>query len=170
MPLTLVVETGAGLTTANSYVTVADATAYFTRRLYSGIWSAASAGDQAAALVWATSLLDQQLRWQGDRISTTQALEWPRSYVLTPDRDAYYDSASIPAWLEDATAELAQALLEKDRPKEAEQQRVVSRSAGGKSVGLSARDRQFQAIIPPPVMSIIPATAVVKGAVRLVRC
>lgn len=79
--MAFVVETGTGLPDANSYVSVAEATAYHSDR-----GNAAWAGDEAAmqgALVRATDYLEQNYgsRWKGCRLTDTQALEWPRTVV-----------------------------------------------------------------------------------------
>jgi hypothetical protein len=105
---------------ANSYVDEATATAYLTeRRLHTSAWSSASEADREKALMWATQILDKGMDWFGAIRTTTQALRWPRSGVETDDGIAFnYDT--IPTILEEATAELAFLLLQKDRMKEPE--------------------------------------------------
>lgn len=66
------------------------------------------------ALIWATSLLDSSFEWRGTYRFTSQALRWPRSGVYDFDgREFNYDT--IPELLKRATAELALALIKKDR-------------------------------------------------------
>ena len=103
-----VVETGSGLSTANSYLSVADADTYHSNVTRSSDWSAATAAVKQNALIVATQYLDihYQGRWRGYRASGTQALAWPRASV--EDDDGYWlDSASLPQRLKDACAELA---------------------------------------------------------------
>ena len=63
-----------GASNANSYTTVAEATAYFESRLYRSTWENADPADQTVALIWATRVLDEQIDWLGTKVSTTQAL------------------------------------------------------------------------------------------------
>jgi hypothetical protein len=96
---------------ANSYCTVAEATALLDMRLHSGAWTAATPDDQARALISATRLLDDQVRWYGTPTTPTQALAWPMQGQID-----YYgrpiDPDSIPSTIKDATATYGLALLE----------------------------------------------------------
>ncbi len=166
--VTLVVEDGTGLSTANTYATVAAADTYHAARLHTRDWDQADTPTRNRALTWATRLLDEQVRWRGDRMSTTQALEWPRANVLVRDRDAYLSSDAVPTWLRDATAEFARHLIAGDRTKAVEQQRVTSRSGSSASVGLGPKDRQHLAIVPPAVLSMI-APYIIASTVRMER-
>lgn len=110
--MTLIVENGTGLSTAESYISVADATTYFTKR---GNETWADVDDKEGALVRATDFMLNmyRLRWKGSRISQTQALDWPRLYVEKPIGEplyglpVYYDSDEIPTEVKQACAELA---------------------------------------------------------------
>jgi len=94
---------------ANSYVTRASAQSYLDTRLAVDAWTAASGPDQDRALIMATSRLEQE-RYEGSRTTETQRLQWPRDGVY--DADGYaYDEDVIPRPVEEATAELALALL-----------------------------------------------------------
>lgn len=97
-----------GGSTSNSYITVATATTYFGDRLGNASWTAASADDKAAALITATSWLES-LEYYGNRASTSQALKWPRTDVSCDGVEA--DETYIPADIQAATAETAQALI-----------------------------------------------------------
>ncbi len=88
--MTLVVEDGTGLPTANSYVSLCNALAYFQAR--GTAWSDIRAtGDQrSAALVRATAYIDATYRSRFPGYRTTgrlQGLEWPRNgaYTEVPD-------------------------------------------------------------------------------------
>lgn len=82
----VVVEDGSGVADATSYVSEADAAAYFQRRGVEA-WLDADPEEQEAALVRATAGLDTLYRgrWQGQKMHATQALAWPRSERLGED-------------------------------------------------------------------------------------
>jgi len=62
----------------NSYVTVAEADAYFGDRADSSIWASATTPVKEQVLVTATQLIDENY-WIGYAVSPSQALAWPRS-------------------------------------------------------------------------------------------
>lgn len=78
MPITIVVEDGTGLANADVYVAQVDADAYFAKR-NNAVWAATTADQKAAALVAATTYLDRRYKFKGYKLTTTQALEWPRT-------------------------------------------------------------------------------------------
>lgn len=83
--MALVVETGAGLSTAESYISVTDASTYHTNR-GNAAWAAlASDTVREQCLRKATDYMLQNYRelWKGIRMTATQALDWPRAYVYT---------------------------------------------------------------------------------------
>jgi DnaT-like ssDNA binding protein len=86
MPVTLVVENGDGVPTANSYDTVANAVAYAANR---GIVlpDTSDDGQTAAWLVSGTDFIESfSQRFVGQRASWTQGLSWPRKCVMwNPD-------------------------------------------------------------------------------------
>ena len=77
--MALIVETGLGLSNANSYVSAADAQAYHSDR-GNALWTDGDDDAKLAALIRATSALDgiYGRRWPGYRCGTYQALAWPR--------------------------------------------------------------------------------------------
>lgn len=99
-----------GGTDSNSYITVADATTYFDERLKPvDVWTNASSDDQIRALITSTRRLDAE-DWEGVKVTTGQALDWPR-YSATDEDGEEYDNAVIPQVVKDATCETALALL-----------------------------------------------------------
>ena len=83
--MALIVESGAGLSTAESYISVADADSYHALRGNTS-WEALDDIDQKEpALRRATDYMIQvyRTRWKGVRMQATQALDWPRSGVYT---------------------------------------------------------------------------------------
>lgn len=104
--MALVVETGAALANAESFISVADAD---TRRSNLGgdaTWTAAS--DKEAALRKATEYIEQVYRdrWRGYRQTTTQALSWPRNSVVV-DGNTQIATDVVPAEVRNACADLA---------------------------------------------------------------
>lgn len=83
----LIVEDGTGLATANTYVSLADVELYFEDRGITA-WTGTDALKEAA-LIRATFALDglYGTKWYGDRSSSTQALDWPRTNAW--DKDGY---------------------------------------------------------------------------------
>ena len=97
----------------NSYISVADADAYFATRLNSSAWINADTATKEAALIQATRTLDALYDWDGSLADDNQSLGWPRS-------DAYdcegrtIDSDIIPECVANATCEEALHLLSGD--------------------------------------------------------
>lgn len=113
--MALIVETGAGLATAESYASVAEADARLANFGYTA-WAGLGQAAKETALRLATDFMvnTYRTRWKGYRVNTTQALDWPRSYVERPDAQtsqyggaSYYDSASVPAEIKAACIDLA---------------------------------------------------------------
>ena len=108
--MSLVVEDGTGKSDAESFISVADASTYFTAR---GVttWDALDTGEETvnreAALRKATDYLTAVYRdrWEGVRYTEDQALDWPRAGVV---RDSWQvDTDEIPIEVQRAEAELA---------------------------------------------------------------
>ena len=109
---TLTVETGTGSTTANSYISLADANTYHEDRENPSAWFQALDADKTRALIIATQFIDETYlgRWLGRRANQTQALAWPR--IGASDEDGWaIDSTTIPTRLKNALAEAAAAHL-----------------------------------------------------------
>lgn len=103
--MSLIVETGAGLATAQSYASLEAATAYHAAH-GNAAWALAVESDREAALVRATAFLDGSFggRWPGERYSQDQALDWPRCYAW--DRDGW-PLTDVPQGIVNATCEAA---------------------------------------------------------------
>jgi len=110
---------------ADSYVSVAVATAYFAGRLFATAWGGAILDTQERALKQATSWLDA-LAWLGVKTAPAQRLAWPRAWApmqepglgviggsrtLSDDRVQYWPSTAVPRPIVEATCELALALM-----------------------------------------------------------
>lgn len=111
--MALIVEDGTGLSTAESYISVADAKAYHLKMGNEDAWDAID--NQEAALRKATRYMVQVYRtyWAGERRTTTQALDWPRANVPMLDGPGagewmnFYDFTVVPNEIKEACAELA---------------------------------------------------------------
>jgi hypothetical protein len=126
MALTVIKETGAGVTGANSYASVADCDAYHEGHLYATKWSGAVTATKNAALVMATRLIDACWTFFGKKVSDGQALQWPRFECPDPDgnpdaipsllvsRGAFFPSDAVPVVVVQATCELARCLIAED--------------------------------------------------------
>lgn len=108
--------------TLNSFASVAEADAYFDKRLHDSVWTAATTATKEAALMWSSNQLNT-LAWRGVRTSGTQPMAWPRTGMSYTEYDneneANYTVVTIavdaiPQVLKDATAELALSLMTSD--------------------------------------------------------
>lgn len=145
---------------ANSYLTVAEADAYFATRLFSSLWTAAVTATKEAALIQATRMLDAKVTqpwtaaqlpdgftirrvstlgadqqsfvvWNGSPATAEQALLWPRSGMVDKLGNELPDDV-IPQGVKDAVCELALLALGGDRTTEnpAAAQGLTSLTAG----------------------------------------
>ena len=94
---------------SDSFLTVAEADAYWATNLYATTWVAGSNAEREKALKMATRILDEKCAWAGTRASSTQALGWGRT-------DVTYDgitvsSTTVPIQIKNATAQFAGDLL-----------------------------------------------------------
>lgn len=107
--MALEVEDGTGKANAESYVSVADADAYFTARAVPAEWAVATSAQKEGALRYATRWLDNRYAWPGTLHLYTQALAWPRDWAA--DRDGRDLTLQVPVRVEEATAEAAALYL-----------------------------------------------------------
>lgn len=114
--MSLIIETGTGASTSESFCSVADADTYHSN-LGNTAWASLITAAKEQALRKATNYLEQRYRqsWKGIRINATQALSWPRFGVyLEPFLNGAvseypYLMASniVPTEVKNACAELA---------------------------------------------------------------
>ena len=101
-----VIDATLGGASANSYVTLADADAYFETVPDSTDWVSKSTDQKNRALISATRWIDV-LSFYGKRCSETQALKWPRKEYEVDGIELA--CTLIPFGIEVATYELARA-------------------------------------------------------------
>lgn len=105
--MSLIVEDGTVVASAESYCSVAAADAYWLARGNPSSWSAATPTAKEVALRLATEYLDAVYgpRWLGDRFDDDQVLDWPREDVEVDG--VSLEETPLPTNLIKATAELA---------------------------------------------------------------
>lgn len=109
--MTIVVEDGTGLVSADAYISVADADAYFTASANS-IWTASTTPAKEVAIIKATRYIEKRFgtKWKGLISKSDQALGWPRRYVYDEIGTELADQ--VPVQVARACAEYAvQALI-----------------------------------------------------------
>lgn len=127
--MSLIVEDGSGLATAESFLSVADCTTYNDAHLAVAAWGSASTDAKERALRNATQYLEATYssRWLGIRSTAVQALSWPRYEAELDGR--ILSSTALPTRLKDATAELAiKAVSETLMPDQANPGTILSES------------------------------------------
>lgn len=104
--MSLIVETGAGLADAESYISVADTDAYWAD-VGDSLWATLNETEKEQALRRAVRFMKAiyRTKWAGRRVLQTQALDWPRYNVLVEDLPV--PSNTVPQEVRDACAELA---------------------------------------------------------------
>jgi hypothetical protein len=148
------IDASVGSGTANSYVTLAAAEAYFAGRMDAAAWAAADDATRERALVMAARMLERP-RWHGARMTVGQALSWPRTGV--PGLvDGTIPPAVIHAQCEEALAWLRPELV----------RRRLLRSAGVHDARVDGAGETYDA--PPPTgLLSADARALVAGLAHL---
>lgn len=103
--MSLVVEDGTIVSGAESYVTVADADAYFLK-LNNSVWDALDVEDKEAGLRAATQYIDSTYNFIGCLVSNQQPIMWPRTAAID-NAGRLLSITTIPQRLKDATCEAA---------------------------------------------------------------
>lgn len=106
--VTIVVEDGNALSTANAYVSETFATTYHGDR-GNVAWAALSSEDMKTAIIKATDYIDKRFgrRFRGYKSQKDQALEWPRTSAYSNSSFSYTDADVVPRNLQKACAEYA---------------------------------------------------------------
>jgi hypothetical protein len=125
--MTIVVENGTGLSNATAYVSVVNADAYHTA-MGNTAWTGTEAAKEIA-IRRATQYLDFTFRWRGVRLTTTQALENPR----TPEDLEFMrdDTVWPPRGLEEACAEVAMRALTGELISDLDEDQYITREKVG---------------------------------------
>lgn len=173
MALTIVATPGAA--NANSYLTLAEAVAYFEGRATAQEWE--DADSQEALLVMATRVLDAVLspgrqlilgddcecsyyrirpHWTGAPATEAQALAWPRTGMYNRNGFAIA-STVVPQDLKNAVAELAYQLAREDRTLDNDVAVKGIRSVQAGSVSVSFKDGMIDDVrmLPQAVLYLL---------------
>jgi len=110
--MTLVVETGTGISTADAYATIVGVSEYNTAYVGDTAWSALDSAVQERYIRRATQFLDSEYQnsFVGKRANAAQSLEWPRADADGSNGQSW-DSDEMPTQLLQATAEAALKLV-----------------------------------------------------------
>lgn len=143
-----------GAADANSYLTVAEADAYFETRLQATRWtSIVDDVVKETALIMATRVIDSRICFTGVAATGTQALAWPRAGMFNRNGFAIGEDV-VPQALKDATAELAYMLLASDVTLESDAAvQGISRIKAG-PVDISFRDSIESRDVPSNVSEL----------------
>lgn len=151
----MAIDATEGGSAANSYITEAEADAYFTGRLNSEGYTGATQPIQEQALRTATIFLDSRIRWIGDikDQTTPQALAWPRVYDIdaTTPEDILVLGQAIPQDLKNAQAELALYLIDNDEP--ADSNSLDAIKVG--SLSIDFNEFKTEQLIPDTIWSMV---------------
>jgi hypothetical protein len=166
MALTLIKEDGSGKVDANSYADVAEGDAFHEAHLYATDWTGASAADKAAALVFATRLIDAHYQFRGFKSHQTQALQWPREFARDDDalrvsgigglmsHSEYFESDIVPKVLRDATIETARELIKANRTEDPDGEGLASLSLTG-TLSLTFNKNDRRPVIPHVAQAVL---------------
>lgn len=133
--MALIVEDGTGKADAQSYASVATATAYHAN-FGNAAWDNAVIDEKEVALRKATAYIDGHYRFKGEPDSETQALSWPRYGVIVGEFELA--SNAIPSKVVAATCALALRALSGDLESDESSQYVESVTVGPISRKMSA--------------------------------
>lgn len=163
----MAIDTTPGSPTADSYVSVAEADAYWAKR-QSDVWASKMPPDKEAALIRATAHVDASYGWRGCRESSTQALAWPRYDVYV---DGWpLESTTIPKQVRDAVCELALKALTGELVADVSPQQLVEQTVGPITRKFAPEERNGGQKLYPYVDSLLgPLVSGGSGQIRLVR-
>jgi len=114
MAITVIVETGAGITGANSYRSIADIDAWVLTNPHDTTWTALTDAAKNGYTVWSCRLMNEQMDWDGWQSDSDQALDLPRSGMVDKNGNSI-DDDEIPTEVQNAQSELARLLVIEDR-------------------------------------------------------
>lgn len=163
MAVTLTLETGSGISGANTYVSLAQAETYMEGRLASTAWDAATDDSKNRALVTAVKTMDARLRYVGTIVDDQQAMQWPREGIYYEGHE--WPDNTIPAQVKDAQVEFAVNLITNgDRSGDPGGEGVKSLNVGKGAVELEFDQNTKPDIIPDVVFDFLGKWIVSSGS------
>jgi hypothetical protein len=158
--VSLTVEDGTGLAAADSYVSIADALVYHAA-MGNTAWAAATEAVQEIALRRAAQYLDTEYRYRGERLTTTQALEWPRV-----DYESDYRAEAWPVVaLEQAACEAALRALSDTLRADVSSDQVTEETVGPITIKYASKSGQTRY----PIVSSLLRRYVIGGGSSMLR-
>lgn len=147
MAFVFTVETGVGVAGANSYVSVAFADDYFAvDPVFLATWTALTLANKQIYLAWSTRIVDQKVRWRGEKTKEANALRWPRTGVYDRDGILIPDNV-IPTQLKELVCEFLK-FLQKADPTTAQEILNIKREKLD-VLEIEYQDQTSQSIYPP---------------------
>lgn len=136
----LVEEDGTGLPTANSFLTVDEATEILEVNPHS-LWAAIDPEVQANLLIWATRLLMERTKWKGTKTFENSGTSFPRKGLVDVEGNCLPDD-EVPQQVKNATAYLADYLSATDPT-------TVNSSSNLKKIKADVVELEFDAKLTP---------------------
>lgn len=174
MALSLIVENGSGLSTANTLLSLADAETYYERIpptwLHAAAWALASNGLKNQVLVRAADYFKNSIQWKGTKAVAAGRLPFPRINLRDPD-GFLLSSLEVPEFAAYGQAELAGYMLVADRTAENLAKGIKSLEVEG-AVKIQFDKFDRTGVLPDSVLDIISfygspvSTSPVKTLVR----
>lgn len=148
------IDATVGGANSNSYVTEAEADAYWDANFHNDTWTALSSADKQTLCIMATRTLDDWIDWIGQKSDDDQALRWPRYGVV--DRDGYtIDSDVLPQFLKNATSELANHLYTYNPSSSPDTQGFSRIKVDVLELVIDKADRDGETVIPDSVLAMV---------------
>jgi len=158
--VSLTVEDGTGLSTADSYISTADALTYHAA-MGNTAWAAATEAAQEIALRRAAQYLDTEYRFRGTRRNNTQALEWPRV--------DYEDGYRLEAWpvvaIENAACEAALRALSDTLRADVSTDQITEETVGPITIKYASKSGQTRY----PVVTALLRRYIIGGGSSMLR-
>lgn len=152
----VIVATPAGLN-SNSYCTLAEANTYNSERLNTAVWDAADNATKNTALVMATRLLDSMFIWAEWSTTVEQALQWPRTGMLSANGLYEIGPYEIPRELKWAEAEFARQLIASDSTANSDIETLGISSLSAGPISLSFTGEAKAKVVPDAVKFLLPS-------------
>jgi hypothetical protein len=126
---------------ANSYCSRASCLPILEQNIHIyATFAALTTANAESCLIYATTLLDAQVQWDGTKETDAQALRWPRTGVA--DVDGYtVDDDTHPVWLQEATSFYAYFLSQSDRTADSDTFGFKELKAGSLEMVIDKYDR-----------------------------
>lgn len=159
-----------GSPTANSYVTLEEADAYFEDRMHSSDWDGLSDQEKSELLITGSKMLDWYVNWKGSKSTTEQSMQWPRSGATRPDGTVIDDDV-LPPEVKEAAYEQAFSNIEADRTDDDPLAGIGQLKAGSLMIksGPEKPNQTNAKPVPDHVWNILSDLYERKSVVRLLR-